>query len=247
MKRTRLLVGPALMALMCALLVVSTAAAQQRGGIAGQVTDSTGGALPGVTVEVNSPAMIGGTQVVFTDGEGRYNAVDLPIGAYTVTFTLPGFSTIVRDGIDIGVGFTANISAELSVGAVEETVTVTGAAPVVDVQTTRQQRTIPDEELQALPSGNFGLQTLSNVTPGFTSDARGGSDVGGTVDTWAAQGSYRFYHGNRARGRRSTGFETSTSSAPPRGSAMSPMPTPLLRCSWRSAGWGRRPAPAASR
>ena len=195
MKRTRLSVGPALMALMCALLVVSTAAAQQRGGIAGQVTDSTGGALPGVTVEVNSPAMIGGTQVVFTDGEGRYNAVDLPIGAYTVTFTLPGFSTIVRDGIDIGVGFTANISTVLSVGAVEETVTVTGAAPVVDVQTTRQQRTIPDSELQALPSGNFGLQTLSNVTPGFTSDARGGSDVGGTVDTWAAQGSYRFYHG----------------------------------------------------
>ena len=195
MKRTRLLVGPVLMALMCALLVVSTAAAQQQGGIAGQVTDSTGGALPGVTVEVNSPAMIGGIQVVFTDGEGRYTVVNLPIGTYSVTFTLPGFSTVVRDGIDIGAGFTANITVELSVGAVEETVTVTGAAPVVDVQTVRQQRTLPEAELQALPSGNIGLQTLANVTPGFASDSRGGADVGGTVDTWAAQGSYRFYHG----------------------------------------------------
>ena len=187
--------GLGLLILICAFLVAPAAWAQQAGAIAGQVTDTTGGALPGVTVEVNSPALIGGVQVVFTDGEGRYNTINLPIGAYAVTFTLPGFSTIVRDGIDIGAGFTANIDVELSVGAVEETITVTGAAPVVDVQTVRQQRTLPNEELEVLPSGNFGLQTLATVTPGFQSDSRGGSDVGGTVDTWAAQGSYRFYHG----------------------------------------------------
>ena len=197
--------GLGLLTLVCAFLVAPAAWAQQAGGIAGQVTDTTGGALPGVTVEVNSPVLIGGTQVVFTDGEGRYNAINLSIGAYAVTFTLPGFATVVRDGIDIGAGFTANISVELSVGAVEETVTVTGAAPVVDVQTVRQQRTIPSDELQTLPSGNFGLQTLANVTPGFASEARG-SDVGGTVDTWAAQGAYTFYHGKMGTRASFNGF-----------------------------------------
>ena len=188
-------IGLGLVSLVCAFLVAPAAWAQQVGGIAGQVTDTTAGALPGVTVEVDSPALIGGTQVVFTDGEGRYNAINLPIGPYSVTFTLPGFSTIIRDGIDIGAGFTANIDVELSVGAVEETITVTGAAPVVDVQTVRQQRTLPAEELQVLPSGNIGLQTLANVTPGFAVGSRGGVDVGGTVDTWVAQMYYTFYHG----------------------------------------------------
>ena len=199
-------VGLGLLALVCVFLVAPAAWAQQAGGMAGQVTDTTGGALPGVTVEVTSPALIAGSQVVFTDGEGRYTAINLPIGAYVVTFTLPGFSTVVRDGIDLGAGFTANISVELSVGAVEETVTVTGAAPVVDVQTVRQQRTLPNEELEVLPSGNIGLQTLANVTPGFATDTRGGADVGGTIDTWAAQGSYRFYHGKPGTRTSFSGF-----------------------------------------
>ena len=196
--RSTLCRGPVrfgLLTLVCALLVAPAALAQQTGGIGGQVTDTTGGALPGVTVEVASPALIGGVQVVFTDGEGRYTAVNLPVGVYSVTFTLPGFSTIIRDGIEIGIGFTANIAVELSVGAVEETITVTGAAPVVDVQTVRQQRTLPQAELDALPTGNIGLQTLANVTPGFASDNTNSRDVGGTRDTWSAQGAYRFYHG----------------------------------------------------
>ena len=185
-------VGLGLIALAAMLLVAPAASAQQTGGIAGQVTDTTGGALPGVTVEVSSPALIGGTQVAFTDGEGRYLASNLPPGPYAVTFTLPGFSTIVRDGIDIGAGFTAGVDVELSVGAVEETITVTGAAPVVDVQTVRQQRTLPQEEIEALPTANIGLQTLASVTPGFQG---AGADVGGTRDTWSAQGQYQNYHG----------------------------------------------------
>ena len=134
MRRT-LTTGPAglgLIAFVAVLLVAPAAWAQATGGISGQVTDTTGGALPGVTVEVSSPALIGGTQVAFTDGEGRYLATNLPAGAYAVNYTLPGFSTVVRDGLDIGAGFTANIDVQLSVGAVEETITVTGAVGRVE-------------------------------------------------------------------------------------------------------------------
>ena len=193
--RRLLLSGPGglgLLALVCALLVAPAAWAQQAGGIAGQVTDETGGALPGVTVEIASPAMIGGSQVLITDGEGRYNAIDLPIGIYAATFTLPGFSTVLRDELEIGAGFTANISVQLTVGALEETITVSGATPVVDVQSVRQQRTLPQAELETLPSGNIGLQTLALVTPGFATTR---ADVGGSRDTWSAQGAYTNYHG----------------------------------------------------
>ena len=106
----------------------AVAAAQQTSGIAGQVSDDTGGVLPGVTVEVASPALIEGVRIAFTDGEGRYNVTPLPPGTYyTVTFTLPGFSTIVREGVELTGGFTAGINVEMSVGGIEETITVTGA------------------------------------------------------------------------------------------------------------------------
>ena len=193
--RRSLLSGPGglgLLALVCTVLVAPAAIAQQAGGIAGQVTDETGGALPGVTVEISSPALIGGSQVLITDGEGRYNAINLPIGTYAATFTLPGFSTVLRDELEIGAGFTANISVQLTVGALEETITVSGATPVVDVQSVRQQRTLPQAELETLPSGNIGLQTLAAVTPGFGTTR---ADVGGTRDTWSAQGAYTNYHG----------------------------------------------------
>ena len=190
--RQRVRFGTATSAALCAaLLCTAGASAQQLGGISGQVTDNTGGVLPGVTVEVTSAAL-GAPQVAFTNGAGLYSVVQLPLGSYTVTFTLPGFSTVVRDGITIGAGFTATIDAQMAVGSVEETITVTGEAPVVDVQTVRQQAVLDTEELEVLPVGNYGLQTIAQVTPGFTEDR---ADVGGTRDTWSAQGAYRFYHG----------------------------------------------------
>ena len=191
--RQRFRFGVRTMAALCAVLActVAGASAQQLGGIAGEVTDNTGGVLPGVTVEVTSEAL-GAPQVALTDGAGLFSVVQLPLGTYTVTFTLPGFSTVVRDGITIGAGFTATIDAQMAVGSVEETVTVTGEAPVVDVQTVRQQAVLDTEELDVLPVGNYGLQTIAQVTPGFTEDR---ADVGGTRDTWSAQGAYRFYHG----------------------------------------------------
>src|SRR5262245_2447108 len=99
------------------------------GAIAGTVTDSTRAVLPGVTVEASSPALIEKTRSVVTDDQGRYNIVDLRPGVYTVSFTLPGFSTVKREGVELSASFTATVNAELNVGSVEESVVVTGASP----------------------------------------------------------------------------------------------------------------------
>ena len=90
--------------------------------------------LPGVTVEATSPALIESVRTVTTDAQGRYNIVDLRPGTYAVTFTLTGFSTVRREGIELPATFTATVNADLRVGALEETITVSGASPVVDTQ-----------------------------------------------------------------------------------------------------------------
>jgi len=121
--------------LLSTLLVPLSASAQQAqaSGIAGVVKDASGAVLPGVTVEAASPALIERVRTVVTDGEGRYNIVDLRPGPYTVTFSLGGFSTVKREGIELSAGFTATVNADLQVGTLAETVTVTGATPLVDI------------------------------------------------------------------------------------------------------------------
>src|ERR687891_164559 len=137
------------------LLLPATAWAQSAttGAIAGVVRDSTGAVLPGVTVEAASPALIEKVRTVISDGEGRYQIVDLRPGTYTITFSLAGFSTVRREGIQLGSGFTATVNADLRVGALEETITVTGAAPVVDTQNARQQKVMSDSLMTTLPTG----------------------------------------------------------------------------------------------
>lgn len=149
--------------------------AQQSSSIAGTAKDTSGAVLPGVTVEAGSPALIEKVRTAVTDGEGRYSITDLRPGEYTVTFTLAGFSTFRREGIVLTVGFTAQVNANMQVGSLEETVTVTGAAPLVDTQNVRQQKTVSSEVLAALPTGSVSLTTLVALTPGFA----GASDVGG--------------------------------------------------------------------
>src|SRR5215510_14506597 len=116
-------------ALALILLIPITASAQQASGIAGVARDMSGSVLPGVTVEASSPALIEKVRTAVTDGEGRYNVVNLPPGTYTVTFTLAGFNVYNREGIVITAGFTAAVNADMQVGAVEETITVSGEAP----------------------------------------------------------------------------------------------------------------------
>src|SRR5918993_1304757 len=118
-----------------ALLVPSVARAQA--SISGLVQDASGAVLPGVTVEATSPVLIEKTRTVVSDGAGRYSIVDLRPGTYVVTFSLPGFSTVKRDGIVLTGTFDAPVNAELRVGSLEETITVSGTSPIVDRKSTR--------------------------------------------------------------------------------------------------------------
>ena len=126
--------------LAAATLLPAAAWAQSASGIAGIVRDTTGAVLPGVTVEAASPALIEKIRTVVTDDQGLYRIIDLRPGTYTVTFTLPGFSTVKREGIELTASFTATVNADLRVGDLEETITVSGQSPVVDVQNVVQQR-----------------------------------------------------------------------------------------------------------
>jgi len=116
----------------CLVLLPTLAFAQA--SITGVVKDTSGAVLPGVTVEVASPALIEKTRSAVSDGTGQYRIVDLRPGTYSVTFTLTGFSTVQREGIELSGAFIATINADMKVGAVAETITVSGATPIVDVQ-----------------------------------------------------------------------------------------------------------------
>src|SRR5947208_6313125 len=132
-------------------LVLFPRAASAQSAITGLVKDSSGGVLPGVVVEATSPALIEKVRTVATDAQGRYAIVDLRPGLYKVTFTIPGFSTIVQDGIELPSNFTATVNAELRVGAVEESVTVSGESPVVDVQNAQRTTVLTRQLLDAVP------------------------------------------------------------------------------------------------
>src|SRR5262245_56789353 len=153
--------------------------AQQSSGIAGVVRDATGAVLPGVTVEASSPALIEKVRVVVTDAQGNYKILELRPGTYSVTFTLPGFATFRRDGIELTTGFTATANADMRVGALEETVTVTGASPIVDVQNVRTQKVLSEEVLNTLPSGKM-TNAFIPLTLGAVQQGQIGMDVGGS-------------------------------------------------------------------
>ena len=163
-----------------ALTLVMPASAQQSSGIAGVVRDTTGAVLPGVTVEATSPALIEKVRTAVTDSDGRYNLVNLVPGAYTVTFTLGGFSTFRAEAIELMAGFTATVNADMRVGALEETITVTGASPLVDTQNVRQQQVVSDDLLKALPSATMTMADIGAITPGLT----------GTINVGGVGGAY---------------------------------------------------------
>src|SRR3954451_23072200 len=123
------------------------AGAYAQASLAGVVKDASGGVLPGVTVEAASPALIEKVRSVVSDDSGQYRIVDLRPGTYSVTFTLPGFSTVKREGIELSGAFVATVNGDLKVGALEETITVTGETPIVDVQSAKVQTTVSKDIL----------------------------------------------------------------------------------------------------
>ena len=133
-------------------LLFLPAVAFAQGAIAGQVKDASGGVLPGVTVEAASPVLIEKTRTVVSDGSGNYRVENLRPGSYTVTFTLTGFSTVKREGVDVSGSATTSADASLKVGAVAETITVTGETPLVDVSSTKKEVVLDHDSIQALPS-----------------------------------------------------------------------------------------------
>jgi hypothetical protein len=152
--------------------------------VAGVVRDTSAAVLPGVTVEASSPVLIEKSRTAVTDGEGQYKIVGLLPGSYVVTFTLTGFNTVKREGIEVSAGFTASVNIELRVGALEETITVSGAAPLVDVQNTRQQVVMRREVIDSLPTGKTA-QNYAVLVPGVIAASAGSGptaqDVGGSV------------------------------------------------------------------
>ena len=166
----------------CGLSFASAASAQTNAVIAGVVRDTTGAVLPGVTVEVSSPALIERVRSAITDDSGQFKILELRPGTYTVQFSLPGFSSVRREGIELTTGFTASVNAELKVGAIEETVTVSGASPVVDLQNVKTQVVMTREIVDAIPTGRY-FQSLGVLIPGVTASggysATANQDVGG--------------------------------------------------------------------
>src|SRR3989441_11159646 len=160
--------------------------------IAGAVTDATGAVLPGVTIEAASPALIEKARTALSDGSGRYRIEDLRPGTYKVTFTLPGFSTFVREDVVLETNFTASINAQLRVGTLEETITVSGATPVVDVQSTQGRTVLTKEQVDALPTGR-SYQSIAATIPALGSALAGRFDVGGGTQMW--QGTIIAYGG----------------------------------------------------
>lgn len=192
--------------------VLMPAAAQAQAAIAGAVTDASGAVLPGVTVEASSPVLIEGARTVVTDGSGRYRVESLRPGPYVVTFTLAGFATVRREGIDVVGSATATVNTELRVGALNETVTVSGAAPTVDTRSVEQERVITRELLDALPFGRTP-QTAALLTPGASAVSTFGAiEIGGT-NIIMTGGGLTSVHGSRGGDSRVTIDGLSTSGA----------------------------------
>ena len=166
-----------------ALLVSSAVPAWAQGtaGITGRVEDDTEGVLPGVNVRLEC-ACLAVAREAFTGGVGRYNITTLPIGTYTVTFTLAGFSTYVVEEVDLAPDFTATVNAVMPVGALEETVTVTGESPTVDIVNVQTQQRQDMDTLEALPSGARGISSLAGLTLAATNTTSGRNDVGGALE-----------------------------------------------------------------
>jgi Carboxypeptidase regulatory-like domain len=168
-----------ILTLLASIVLIPTLVSAQA-VIAGTVRDSSGAVLPGVTVEATSPALIEKVRSAVSDGTGQYRIEDLRPGIYAVTYTLQGFSTFKREGIELTGSFTATINIELKVGALAETITVAGESPIVDIQSARREVTLNNDVLKAIPTArSYGA--MVTVVPGVNTNLN--DVVSGTATT----------------------------------------------------------------
>src|SRR5688500_4872827 len=180
------ILGVLVAALLLPVAALGQSVGATTGAINGRVVDSSDSVLPGVTVTISSPQMQG-EQTAITNAEGNYRFPGIPPGTYTVRYELPGFATVTREAIRVGLGFTATLNITMSVSGLQETVTVTGASPIVDVSSTKTATNYDYKELAAIPSARDMWAILSE-SPGVTM-AR--IDVGGSAA--GTQSGYRTY------------------------------------------------------
>ncbi|HEY7173262.1 MAG TPA: carboxypeptidase regulatory-like domain-containing protein [Vicinamibacterales bacterium] len=159
-----------------ALFLFLPLTAHAQSAFSGVVRDASGAVLPGVTIEASSPVLIEKSRSVVTDGEGRYTIVDLRPGTYKLTFSLTGFTTVIRDAVELPGNTTVPINIDLKVGALEESVTVSGQSPLVDVQNAQRTEVVPRDVLDALPTTR-NMQSVGSIVPGVKLSR---PDVGGS-------------------------------------------------------------------
>jgi carboxypeptidase family protein len=205
-------IGKVILAFGFVLLLPVVASAQAT--ISGIVKDASGAVLPGVTVEASSPALIEKVRTTVTDGTGQYAIPDLRPGLYSVKFTLTGFAAVEREGVELSGTFTARINADMRVGGLEETIKVNAETPVVDVQSTQQERVLDREVLDALP--NAGLRTALGVlipSVDFRRQDVGGAGVRAVTGNMVAHGARSEDAGTTLNGMSIASFGTGAATA----------------------------------
>jgi hypothetical protein len=182
----------ALLAALALVLGASSAWAQsQTGEIFGKVTDTSGAVLPGVTVTLTGPSLLQ-PQTAITSETGSFQFPRLEVGTYTVKFELPGFKTVIKEGIGVTVGFSANVGTQLGVSAVQETVTVTGESPIIDTKNTGTRQTFTLDQLQSIPSARDPWVILQQ-TAGITMDRENiGGNMSGQQSNFVSRGANPF-------------------------------------------------------
>ncbi|MEI7688422.1 MAG: carboxypeptidase-like regulatory domain-containing protein, partial [Planctomycetota bacterium] len=186
------------LALLLACVVLIPTAVYAQASIVGTVKDTSGAVLPGVTVEASSPALIEKTRSAVTDGTGQFQISNLPPGAYSVTYTLAGFNTAKREGIELTGSFNATVNADLRVGALEETITVSGETPIVDVQNTTGEKVMTKDIIDAIPNGR-GSYDLPLLIPGVIyGNGTSTQNVGGAQGNGTSSLSGLSVHGGRS-------------------------------------------------
>jgi hypothetical protein len=179
------------------ILLVAPAVVWAQATITGTVKDTSGALLPGVTVEASSPVLIEKVRAAVSDGTGQYRIENLRPGMYTVKFVLTGFSTVVREGVEVSGSATVSINADMRVGSLEETITVTGESPVVDLQSAERETVLTNDVIKAIPTAG-SYNALLVLVPALLGGQQDVSTGPCNSCTFSAHGTLLSLGGNRA-------------------------------------------------